>query len=151
MQLPEIGRRLAAELRKSDVQSAGLKYAYYPAPAKITDGPTAVVFAGLGDVAQMSEQIWHHEVRVQLMTPLLSAQALPAGINALEPIVMPIFDHFDPNSPARRLIVTGEVGQVTHCYPTRYEASQLIVYAGMEFAAIVIYFDVKDHRFAGDA
>lgn len=151
MQLPMIGQRIAAELRKADLKSAGLKYAYYPAPAKVTDGPTALVFAGTGNADQMQEQIWHHEIRVQLMTPLSSAFALPAGINALEPLVMPIFDHFRPGSAARRLTVTGEQGQVTHCFPTRYEASQLLLYAGMEFAAILVYFDVKDHRFAGDA
>ena len=151
MLLPEIGRRIATELRSSDLQSAGLKYAYYPAPAQITDGPTAVVFAESGDGDAATEQTWHHVVKVQLMTPMLSARALPAGINALEPLVMPIWDHFGPTATARRLTVTGEAGQVTHCYPTRYEASQLIVYAGVEYAAVVIFFDVKDHRFAGDA
>ena len=151
MLLPEIGRRIATELRSADLVSAGLKRAYYPAPAQLVEGPAAIVFAQTGEAEQFSEQIWHHEVRVQVMTPIMSAQALPAGINALEPLVMAVWDHFRPNTNAWRLTVAGEVGQVTHCYPVRYEASQLIIYAGAEYAAIVIDFNVKDHRFAGDA
>jgi hypothetical protein len=150
MLLPEIGRRIATELRSADLVNAGLKRAYYPAPAQVVEGPAALVFAGTGEAPPWGEQIWHHVVRVQLMTPLMSAQALAAGLNALEPLVMAVWDHFPPNSNASRLIVDGEVGQVTHCYPVDYEASQLIVYAGAEYAAIVINFNVKDHRFAGD-
>lgn len=151
MQLPMIGERLALTLRSaSALQALGLRYVYYPAPGKVaTGGLTAVVFARTGDVAQMQEQIWHHEVQVQLLTP--SRGSFQADINALEPLVIPIFDHFRPGAQARRLTVTGQPGQVTHCYPTRYQASSIADYAGKPYGAIDIFFDIKDHRFPGDA
>ena len=74
-----------------------------------------------------------------------------AEINSLEPLLEPIWDHFAADTTASRLIQTGEQGAVTHCYPTRYEASQLIAYGGETniFTTTTIYFDVKVHRFAG--
>ena len=150
MQLPMIGQRLAIELRSADLVSAGLTYAYYPAPSKLViDAPAAVVFAQTGEAPPWSEQIWHHEYLVRLMVPARGSVA--AEINALEPLVMPIWDHFRPNSLASRLQVTGEAGQVHHCYPVRYLASQQVDYAGSPFGVIDITFDIKAHRFPGDA
>lgn len=152
MRLTTIGQRLAAELKSPDLVAAGLTAAYYPAPSQLSaNGPAALIFAGLGNAATFQEQIWHHEVRVQLMVPARGSYA--AEVNSIEPIVEPIFDHFAPDTTAFRLIQTGEQGSVEHCYPTRYEASQLVAYGGETniFATITIYFDVKVHRFAGDA
>lgn len=152
MRLTTIGQRIAAELRSADLVAAGLQDAYYPAPSKISAaGPVALVFAGLGSAAAMQEQIWHHEVRVQLMVPSRGFYA--AEVNSIEPLIEPIWDHFAPDTTASRLIQSGEAGSVTHCIPLRYEASQLIAYGGETniYAAITVYFDVKVHRFAGDA
>jgi len=150
MHLPMIGQRLAAELRSADLVAAGLVTAYYPAPSKVvTDGAVAVVFAQTGEAPAWSEQIWHHEYLVRLMVP--SRGSLAAEINALEPIVIPIWDHFRPNSMASRLQVADETGMVHHCYPVRYLASQQVDYAGVPYGVIDITFDIKAHRDAGAA
>lgn len=150
MRVATIGNRLAAHLLHTDIVAAGLKHAYYPAPATITEGPAAVIFAGAGNVPAWSEQIWHHEIRVQLMTP---ARAFPVQeLNALERLIEPIWDVFAPGTNASRLIATGEEGWVEYCYPVRYEGSQVIDYGtGAQYAAVTVIFDVKTHRFAGAA
>ena len=150
MQLPMIGQRLAIELRSADLVAAGLLYAYYPAPNKInTDGAVALTFAQTGEAPPWSEQVWHHEYLVRLMVPARGFKV--AEVNALETLVMPIWDHFRPNSLASRLIVTGEAGQVHHCYPVRYAASLEVEYAAITFTTIDITFDIKAHRSPGDA
>ena len=93
MRLAEIGRRLAIELRSADLVAAGLLSAYYPAPSKVnTDGAIALVFTRLGAAPAWSEQSWQHEYLVRLMVPARGFQA--AEINALEPLIEPIWDHF---------------------------------------------------------
>jgi len=147
MRLATIGARLATHLRAPALVTAGLRHAYYPAPAQIAEGPAAVIFAGLGNAQPWSEQIWHHELRVQLMQP---ATGFPVQeLNALEALLEPIWDHFAPGTNASRLIVPNESGWVEHCYPVRYEGSLLIEYANTPFTAITITFEVKTHRFAG--
>ena len=150
MRLAEIGRRLAIELRSADLVAAGLLSAYYPAPSKVnTDGAIALVFTRLGAAPAWSEQSWQHEYLVRLMVPARGFQA--AEINALEPLIEPIWDHFRPRSLASQLRITGEAGEVDHCYPARYEASQTVEYAGVPFTVIDIFFDITAQRFAGDA
>lgn len=149
MRVATIGARMAEHLRSSSLVTAGLVHAHYPAPGIVTEGPAAVIFAGSGSAAPWQEQIWHHEFRVQLMKPSLGFPAVE--LNQLETLIEPIWDHFAPGTNASRLIVTGETGFVEHCYPVRYEGSQVIEFPqGSFFAAITLIFDVKTHRFAGD-
>jgi hypothetical protein len=147
MRVTTIGHRIAAELRNTDIVSAGLKQAHYPAPSSLNETPAAVVFAGSGNsVPAMQEQVWHHDVRVQVMVK--PGQSYAGSLNAIEPLIEPIWDHFAPGTDASHL--RGSDGSmVEHCYPIRYEASQLIEFAGIPYVALTIYFDVKTHRFAG--
>lgn len=152
MRLSTIGARIAYHLRADALVTAGLKYVRYPAPAQVTAGPMAVIFASGGDeTGTMSgeQQIWHHEIRVQLMMPAVGMPA--AELNALETLIEPIWDTFAPGTNASRLIVPGEAGFVQDCRPIRYEGSQVIEYpAGTQFAAITLIFRVKTHRAVGD-
>lgn len=149
MRVATIGERMRDELRSASLVTAGLLHAYYPAPAGIPEGPAAVIFAGSGNAQPWVEQIWHHEIRVQLLMP---ARGVPAvELNTLEALIEPIWDHFKPGSTASRLIKSGSQQWAEHCYPLRYEGSQVIEYgSGTSYAAITIIFDVKTHRFAGD-
>lgn len=149
MRVSTICTRIAAELRTSAIVTAGLKQTFYPAPASLAETPAAVVFAGLGtDTPMLSEQVWEHEIRVQIM--VASARIAP-GINAIEPLIEEIWDHFRPGNDAYHLRQTGSGAMVHRCQPTRYEASQEIEYAGHTYVALTIFFNVKTHRFPGDA
>lgn len=148
MRVSTIGTRIAHHLRDTDIVDAGLRHAYYPAPAQVPDGPAAVVFAGAGVAQPWSEQHWHHEIRVQLMMP---SRGFPAAeLNALETLIEPIWDLFTPGSAANQLRLAGSQDTATHCDPLRYEGSQVIEYGGKAFAALTLIFDVKTHRAVGD-
>lgn len=150
MRVSTIGNRLRNELKSADIQSAGLRYAYYPAPSSLNDGPAALIFLQSATVTNMNEQVWEFDVLVQL---LISAKdgRLAAEINALEPLVEPITDHFAPDTDAFHLRVPSESGIVHHCYPVRFDLSQNIRYAGHDFTGITATFNVKTHRYAGEA
>lgn len=152
MRIATIGARLAAELQKSDLIVAGLLHAYYPAPSQLVEGPAALIFTNIAAVSITQEQTWESELMVRLLVP--SKGRLAAEINALEPLIEPIVDHFTPTTAAGRqayqLIVPGEPGNVHHCFPARFQLSETIEYAGQVYSGITTFFAVKHHRFAGE-
>jgi hypothetical protein len=151
MRLATIGSRIATELRSADLVVAGLLYAYYPAPNKLsTNGPTALIFSGNGGAPPWGEQIWQREIRVQLMTPARGSEV--AERNALEALIEPIYDHFAPETTASRLTVAGETETVDHCYAVRDEPSLIVAYGGETnfFTTHIIYLDVQYRRFPGE-
>lgn len=139
--LPTIGRRLADQLRSPSITSAGLRQAYYPAPASFSESPAALVFAGPYSIATGGEEVWTGEHRVQLMIP--AQGRLAAEINALEPLIAPIIDHFAPGTSAYTLRSPGEAGHVHRCFPDRLELSQSIEYAGHVYTATTLIFGIK--------
>jgi hypothetical protein len=146
MDLPTIGRRLADELRSPDIRAAGLRQAYYPAPSSFAESPAALIFAQAFTITPMGgEETWEGEVAVQLM---IAAQGrLAAEINALEPLIEPIVEHFRPGTAANALSVPGDTDTPVHkCYPHRFEPSQTIEFAGHVYTGVTIYFDIKFHR-----
>lgn len=148
MRVSTICRRIADELRDAGIANAGLKQAYYPAPNKIIETPAALVFAGFGaDSPMLTEQVWEHEIRVQIMVAAMGR--VPAEINAVDVLIEHIWDHFAPGSNAFHLRVSGSDQMVHHCRPTRYEAGQLVDYAGALYSTVTIFFSVKTHRFPG--
>lgn len=149
MRVSMICDRIATELRKPAFRTAGLLQSYYPAPNSLSETPAVVVFAGLGvDTPMLSEQQWEHEIRVQVMTA--AKGRLAAEINSIDPLIEPITDHFVPGSDAYHLRQAGSDAMVHRCYPVLpYEAGEIINYAGVDYVAITIYFNVKTHRFAG--
>jgi hypothetical protein len=149
MRVSTICARIATELRSASFVTAGLKQSYYPAPGSLAETPAAVVFAGLGlDTPMMGEQVWEHEIRVQVMVKPGTSYA--GSINAIEPLIEEIWDHFYAGGNAYHLRQTGSGQMVHRCQPTRYESSQLIEYAGVTYVALTIYFNVKTHRHPGD-
>jgi hypothetical protein len=150
MRIGMICDRIATELRTSAFRTAGLKQSYYPAPNGAFETPAALVFAGLGvDSPMMGEQVWEHEVRVQIMSAPLRSMA--AAINSVDQLIEEIWDEFAPNSDAYHLRQSGSDAMVHRCQPTRYEAGQIVNYAGHDYVAVTIYFNVKTHRFHGAA
>jgi hypothetical protein len=147
MRIETICARIAAELRKTDIVAAGLKQAYYPAGA-VNETPAALVFtAGGSNRPTMNEQVWEHRIRVQLM--VAAKGRLAAEINAIEPLIIPIFDHFTEGSNAYHLRVAGSDQMVHRCQPEPYGESEIINYSGHDYVAIPIYFNVKVQRFPG--
>jgi hypothetical protein len=148
MDLPTIGFRLANELRAPAIAAAGLRQAHYPAPSSLSETPAALVFSNPFTITALGgEAIWEGEMQVQLR---VAAQGrLAAEINALEPLIMPIIDHFAPGTDAYHLRVGGQSGQVHKCEPARFEPSQEIEYAAHQYTAITVYFTVKFHRAFG--
>jgi hypothetical protein len=150
MRIGMICDRIATELRTSAFRTAGLLQSYYPAPSSLPETPAALVFAGLGvDSPMMGEQVWEHEVRVQIMTK--ADGLIAAKINSVDRLIEEIWDEFAPNSDAYHLRQTGSDAMVHRCQPTRYEAGQIVNYAGLDYVAVTIYFNVKTHRFPGAA
>jgi hypothetical protein len=147
--LPEIGFRLAAELRSPDLVSAGLRQAYYPAPSSLVETPAALVFTNLFTITPLGgEELWEGTTRVQLMIAATTGR-LAAEINALEPLVEPILTHFAPGTDAYHLRQAGSPAQADKCYPASVEASQVIEYAGHDYSALTILFDIRFHRAYG--
>jgi hypothetical protein len=146
MDIPTIGRRLADELRSPDIAAAGLRQAYYPAPSSLAETPAALVFSGPFTITPLGgEEIWEGQMQVQLRID--SNGRLAAEINALEPLIEPIIEHFRPGTAASSLHVPGDTDGFIHkCYPARFEPSLELEYAGHRYSAIIVYFDIKFTR-----
>lgn len=153
MRIATIGKRLAAELRKPDLKAAGLLAAYYPGPSQAVEGPAALIFMNLANLNVTQEQTWESEIMVRLLVP--ARGRLAAEINALEPLIEPIVDHFSPTTTEGRaafqLSVPGEPGNVHHCFPARFQLSETVLYAAQEYTGLTAFFSVKHHRFAGES
>jgi hypothetical protein len=111
-------------------------------------GPAALIFMANAAIEVTQEQTWESEIIVRLVVPALGA--LVAEVNALEPLIEPIVDHFQPGTQAFLLAVPGQSGNVHHCMPSRFEMTQTIDYAGHVYSTITAYFAVKHHRYAGE-
>jgi hypothetical protein len=145
-----ISARIAAELRKQAFKDIGLMQAYYPAPGTIAETPAALVTTNtMTNNPTFNEQVWEIIVRVQLVVP--SRGRLAAEINSLEPLIIPITDHFWPGSDAFHLRQTGSDQMAHHCQPYFADEAVFINYAGHDYVAIPILFNVKVQRYRGAA
>lgn len=138
--LPAIFRAIAAAC--TDV--TGIASAY-PLPAELPTELTIMVMGSSIDLGRTgNEQQWLISARALMAIPMTGE--IGAAAEAADTAVPELADAFDPSSAHFRL-----GGLVNRCALTRVNLYQEFTIAGHRFLGHELLWDVKAHRFAGDA